>query len=269
LARARTGAPRLITLTTDYGTRDAYLAELKGSLLSEGPPGLRLVDLSHDLTPFDVFGAAWFLRRALPGFPPCTIHLVVVDPGVGSARAPLMVRVGDQLLVGPDNGVFGLLYDGREQVFAIDLRRFEGRRVSSTFHGRDLFAPVAARLAAGARCEDLGAPVSAYERVVLPAPVRGAAGIEGQILHVDHFGNLVTNIEAALAESLAPRGELRFRSSGVQVDGLRDHYAEVAAGELLALVGSSGFVELAVREGSAAARLSAARGAPVTVTKRS
>jgi S-adenosylmethionine hydrolase len=259
----------LITLTTDFGTRDSYVAQLKGTLLSEGPPGLRLLDLSHELTPFDVTGAAWFLRQAVPRFPAHTVHLVVVDPGVGSARTPLMVRLGQQQLVGPDNGIFGLLYTGREEVFAIDLGSVEGRPLSSTFHGRDLFAPIAARLAAGGRCEDFGRAITHYRRLAWPLPVPGQGGLVGEVVHVDHYGNLITNLAGELVMQLGGREQLAFRIPGAELCGLHDHYAEVAVGEALALLGSSGYVELSVREGSAARALGAQRGTAVLVTKRS
>jgi S-adenosylmethionine hydrolase len=259
----------LITLTTDFGTRDSYVAELKGCLLSEGPPGLRMVDLSHELTPFDLFGAAWFLRAAVPRFPAGTVHLAVVDPGVGSARTPLMVRLGQQVLVGPDNGIFGLLYDGREEVFAIDSKSLSERPLSSTFHGRDLFAPIAARLADGGRCEDHGHALSRYERLPWLPLVASEDGIVGQVVHIDRYGNLVTNLEPAQLVALGAPAELDFQIKGATIRGLRDHYAQVARGELIALVSSSGLVELAQREGSAAARLGVERGSPVRVTKRS
>lgn len=256
----------LITLTTDFGSRDSYVAQLKAVLFSDGPPDLRVVDLSHELTPFDVQGAAWFVREALPRFPPGTVHLVVIDPGVGSARRPLLACQNDQLLVGPDNGLFGLLFTGHEQVFAIDPRRLGPREVSRTFHGRDLFAPVAARLAAGARCEDFGAPIRDYQVSIVPEPRLENGALRGHVLHVDRYGNLISNLTRAQVLSLGPNEGLRFHIAGQEVTSLNDHYAQVRPGELLALVGSSGLIELSVREGSAAEQLGVARGTEIRVS---
>jgi S-adenosylmethionine hydrolase len=257
----------LVTLTTDFGTRDSYTAELKGVLYSEGPPDLRVVDLSHELPPFDVEFAARFVQRAVSQFPPETVHVVVVDPGVGSARQPLVVEVGRKLLVGPDNGVFSLLFDGSERVFALDPARASERVLSSTFHGRDLFAPAAARLAGGAPCTALGTLTRLYERLQPRLPEREVDGWLGQITHVDRYGNLITNITASELAALGDRAAVRVECAGAAL-ALRAHYAEVAPGELLCLVGSSGQLELSARETSAAEKLAAGVGSCVRVTKR-
>jgi S-adenosylmethionine hydrolase len=257
----------LVTLSTDFGTRDSYVAELKGVLYSEGPAALRVVDLSHALAPFDVRGAALFVRAALPRFPAGSVHVVVVDPGVGSARRAIAASVRGQLLVGPDNGVFGLLYDGREQVHEITP---DARVLASTFHGRDLFAPAAARLSAGAPLASLGPRVDAYERIALPAVEERDGALHGEVIHVDRFGNLITNIEVhaltVFAGERAP-GTLRVEVAGHALHGLRDHYAQVAAGELIALIGSGGLLEVAEREGDAAQRLAARVGSSVRVLR--
>lgn len=260
--------PPLVTLTTDFGTRDAYVAELKGVLLSEGPPDLRVVDLSHELSPFDVHGAALFVRAALPRFPVGSVHLVVVDPGVGSQRRALIVQRNDMTLVGPDNCVFSYLLDGSETLYEIDRDALGERPISSTFHGRDLFAPVAARLAAGMAADTLGRPLESVQRMAFPmVEIRGDA-LQGRIIHVDRYGNLVTNIgESTL------RGFLGARASGsmclmVGEHAIRkrvDHYAEGKRGELVVLIGSAGFVEIAAREASAASLLAAEVGRNVRV----
>jgi S-adenosylmethionine hydrolase len=263
-------APRvrpLVTLTTDFGTRDAYVAEMKGVLLGAGPPDLHIVDLSHDLAPFDVRAAALFVRRALPRFPQRTVHVVVVDPGVGSARNGIVVEVHGQTLVGPDNGTFGLLYDGTERVHVIDTSRIAQGRLSSTFHGRDLFAPVAARLAAGVPTASLGLPTTEYVRWSLPEVRADGARLLGEVIHVDHYGNLVTNITAPQLEGLGERAQLSVECAGARLTGIRDHYAEVGMGELLCLIGSSGQLELSAREASAAELLHSGVGAPVRVWK--
>jgi S-adenosylmethionine hydrolase len=255
----------LITLTTDFGTRDAYVAELKGVLYSEGPPGMSVVDLSHELAPFDVQAAALFVRAALPRFPPGTLHLVVVDPGVGSARRALIVERGDTLLVGPDNGLFSYLYDGDERVYAIEHARLGTRAVASTFHGRDLFAPVAARLASGAAPASFGARVDSYERFSLPMVDMSGDCLYGRVIHVDHYGNLITNITHQTLSGFSGEGVLQIAIADRVIPGLVDHYAQ--ADGLLALIGSSGWLELAAREASAAEQLGVGVGQLVRVTR--
>lgn len=255
----------LITLTTDFGTRDAYVAELKGVLYSEGPPGLSVVDLSHELAPFDVHAAALFVRAALPRFPPGTLHLVVVDPGVGSARRALIVERADMLSIGPDNGLFSYLYDGSERVYAIEHARLGTRALSSTFHGRDLFAPVVARLASGAAPSSFGARVDSYERLKLPmVEIRGDT-VHGRVIHVDHYGNLITNITRQTLSGFAGEAPLEIAIAERVIAGLVDHYAQGQG--LLALIGSSGWLELAAREASAAELLDVTVGHPVRVSR--
>jgi S-adenosyl-L-methionine hydrolase (adenosine-forming) len=266
----------LITLSTDFGTRDSYVAELKGVLLSEGPPDLRVIDLSHELAPFDVQAAAWFARVALPRFPAGTVHLVVVDPGVGSTRRALVVQLPMMTLVGPDNGVFSQLYDGREQVYAIDPGRLGTRSISRTFHGRDLFAPVAAQLAAGVSAASLGPRIETYQRMGAPLVEMVGDVLHGHVMHVDHFGNLISDLsEATLRDFLGLDGalsaapeRLRVRLGEHVVKRVVDHYAEAEPGQLIALVGSSGLLELSLREASAALELGIGVGHTVSVTRR-
>lgn len=262
--------PPLITLTSDFGTADPYVAEMKGVLCSEGPPDLRVLDLSHELPPFDLQAAALFLRSAVPRFPAGTIHLVIVDPGVGSQRAPLIVRLGEQLLVGPDNRQFGYLFDGQEEVYRIDPARLGGREPSCTFHGRDLFAPAAARLAQGKPPSALGTRVESYQHLVFPMVEFVGDTLAGKVIHIDRFGNLITNIgQAALTGFLRsmPLREAQVAIGERVVRGIVNHYAEGKLGELLALVGSSGLLELSLREGNAAAKLGIQLGKQVRVQR--
>lgn len=260
----------LLTLTTDFGTRDPYVAELKAVLLSEGPPDLRLVDLSHELAPFDVHAAALFLRAALPRFPAGTLHLVVVDPGVGSARRPLIVRRHDMTLVGPDNAVFSYLLDGSEELYEIDRTRLAPRAISSTFHGRDLFAPVAARLACGEPPESFGTRVETAQRMAFPMVEMSGDVLHGRVIHVDRYGNLITNIAETMLRGFLGQAERRMRLAiGEQtIQALVDHYAEGKPGELVALIGSSGLLEIAAREASASAILRVEVGRGVRVQRR-
>lgn len=244
-------ARRVITLLTDFGTADGYVGELKGVLLS-GAPEATILDITHDIPAQDVEYARLVVARMWRRFPTGTIHLVVVDPGVGSSRAALAIEADGRCLVGPDNGVLSpaLLVAGAR---AARLPVPPG--ASATFHGRDVFAPAAASLATGARVEDLGPEASSPIVRRTPEAIRLADGrLRGEVIAIDRFGNAITNIAGS-------------RGGGLELDGtilpLRRTYADVEHGEALAIVGSSGFVEIAVRNGSAAARFGLVRGAPV------
>jgi S-adenosylmethionine hydrolase len=257
-------ASATITLTTDFGTRDSYVAQIKGVLLAAGPAALRIVDLGHEIAPQDVREAAFFLRGAVPRFPPGTIHLAVVDPGVGSARRPIAAQAcGGQFLVGPDNGVFGWLLDAGARVHAIDPARAGVRDLAPTFHGRDLFAPAAARLAHGAALAALGDALTDPVRLAWPEPRRGATEVLGEIVHVDRYGNLISNIERS--DLPAAPDECLVSIAGRKVGRVRTHYAQVARAEALALFGSAGLLEIAVRDGSASGAIGARVSSEVRV----
>ena len=199
---ARAAVPPLVTLTTDFGLRDAYVAAMKGVILSICPEA-RLVDVSHEVAPQDVMEAAFVLRQAVPYFPPEAVHLVVVDPGVGTARRPVALRHGGHRFVGPDNGLFALLLDGAAPETLVGLDRpafWRTEAPSTTFHGRDVFAPVAAHLAAGRRLAEVGTPAAALESLHWALPIADAQGLRGWVVHVDHFGNGITNIPRDLFE---------------------------------------------------------------------
>lgn len=258
----------LITLTTDFG-EGRYLAQVKGVLLSMCPDAT-LVDITHDLEPHDVAGAAYLLRDVAPSYPSKTIHLVVVDPGVGSARRGIAVRASQvavgQYFVGPDNGTFTELLEG-----ATVHELSAGPRapiVSPVFHGRDVFAPAVAHLANGLGIEALGTVIRDPVRLGLPKARVAPLEVLGEALFIDRFGNIATNIELG---QLPPPGEegLKIEIAWARLDGIARHYSEVAIGEMIALVGSSGRLEIAVREGSAARRLQLkeVRGTPVRVVR--
>jgi S-adenosylmethionine hydrolase len=238
----------IVTLTTDFGQEDGYVGAMKGVLLSRAP-GVTLVDITHDLPRHDIAAAANALLDAAPHFPPGTVHLAVVDPGVGGARAAVVVAAAGQLFVGPDNGVFALVAPRPDAAHAIEDPAFRGEMISATFHGRDLFAPAAARLALGAPPAAAGPAVALRGRLDI--------GPGHRVVHVDRFGNLVTNIAGS-----PPPARVRLAGGAVAV---RTTYESVAAGELVAYVGSRGTIEIAVREGSAAALLGAGRGTAVEV----
>ena len=252
----------IVTLTTDFGLADGYVGIMKGVILGIAPEA-RLVDLSHEIAPQNVRQAAYILTRAAPFFPAGTVHLAVVDPGVGGGRRPLLVRTATAAYVGPDNGLFTAAMDQPgARAFALDRPDYWRPEVSRTFHGRDIFAPVAAHLARGVSAVELGRPVSDAMRLSLPEPERAAGGqIAGEVVYTDHFGNLITNIPG----DWVPGHRWQVRIAERQLDGLRTTYAQGAPGELIALVSSGGTLEIAVREGSAAHRLGIGVGETVTL----
>ena len=261
----------IITLTTDFGTRDAYVAEMKGVMLdiaaSTGHT-VHLIDVTHDVAAHDVTEGALTLHAAAPYFPPGSVHLAVVDPGVGTARRGLVVRTERSLLVGPDNGLFTPFLEPTVAWRAWELRAAEYRlaAVSRTFHGRDIFAPAAAHVAAGVDPGRFGPPVHDPVRLAWPT-VRAVAGaVAGAVLHVDRFGNLVTSIRADALEELGERVLIRVAGRPLPLVGT---YGELSPGQAGALIGSSARLEIAVREGSAASRFRARRGTPVVVSRSS
>jgi S-adenosylmethionine hydrolase len=281
----------LVTLTTDFGLADGYVGTMKGVILSI-VPNARLVDLTHEVTPQDVRRAAFVLYSAYPFFPPHTVHLAVVDPGVGSPRRPIALRTPTGTFVGPDNGIFTyvLAREPVEELVELSRPRFRLPEVSHTFHGRDVFAPAAAHLAAGIPLTALGPSISNPVTFPLPHLEIGPDTIVGEVLHADRFGNAITSIgrltwageELALEpafqdarckkQEAGSTGPTHFRASaavvvvaGQEIAGIRRTYTEVAPGEVLALVGSHGHLEIAVREGNAAARLGLRGGERVTL----
>lgn len=251
----------IITLLTDFGTRDSYLGEVRGVLLSLSP-GATLVDLTHEILPGDIAAGAYILDRCRRQFPAGTVHLAVVDPGVGTSRAALAVRAHGQFFVGPDNGLFTRIYRDAA-VEAVVLRAAGGG--SATFHGRDLFAPAAAALASGRPLQTLGVPLEAEpERLNIPEPSLVPGGVRGEVIYVDRFGTLVTNIGSALLPD-----DARVRVQDLDLGPLRRTFGEVPSGALLAFVGSDDSIEIAVRDGSAAERLGVGRGSAVWALARS
>lgn len=250
--------PGVLTLTTDFGCRDHYVGAMKGVVASLAP-GVQVFDITHDVPSFDIAEGAFAIAQAWRSYPDGTVHVVVVDPGVGSSRAPIAAAAGQHFFVAPDNGVLSQVL---ESVGTSSIRRVETRHglraISRTFHGRDLFAPVAARLAAGLKFEDVGPSMA--EPVRLP-PVAVAAGI-GAVLHVDRFGNIVTSFRP---EDLTDGAGLTI---GGRVVGSRaDSYADAPEGEPFLILGSSGFLEISLNRGSAAASLRVQAGAHVALAR--
>jgi S-adenosylmethionine hydrolase len=242
---------RIVTFTTDFGTVDGYVGEMKGVVLSRAPHS-EVVDITHDIPPQDVERARLTLARVWRRFPLTTVHVVVIDPGVGSARAGLAIESDGRFLVGPDNGVLSpalLLPSAR----AVELPL--PRHASNTFHGRDVFAPAAAALARGEVLDSLGKPATSPIVRRTPEATRARDGaIDGEVIVVDRFGNAITNL-------------LGLRGGTIEVDdrfiAIRRTYSEADIGEPVAVVGSTGFIEIAIRDGNAAESLGLTRGSKV------
>ncbi len=242
----------IITLLTDFGLSDSYVAEVKGVLLSRAP-GATLVDVTHQVLPGAVRAGQYLLARAWHRFPAGTVHLAVVDPGVGTARRALAAAANGHWFVAPDNGLLSFLpADAR----FVSVPVPEG--AAPTFHGRDVFAPAAAALASGTPLERLGSPITDALRAPLPTPKVAGGLVVGEVLYVDRFGTLVSNIAGGQVEP-----GVRIRVAGTDVGGLRRTFGDVDRGTLVAFVGSGGTVEVAVRDGSAARLLGVGVGAEV------
>jgi S-adenosylmethionine hydrolase len=258
----------LIALLTDFGTRDHYAGTMKGVALGICPDAI-LVDISHDLPAHDVLGAALELVAAYRYFPAGTIFLVVVDPGVGSARRGIAAEAGDYKFVAPDNGVLTAVLDEHPPKRVVELteRKYARPTVSRTFEGRDRFAPAAAWLAKGIELAALGRSAGAIHRLDIPKPQVAADRIDGEVLRVDRFGNLITNIDRRTFDKLAD-GPLDVRVGSQPVPRVVSTYADVASGEVCALFGSTDHLEIAANGASAAASLDLGRGAPVHIARR-
>ena len=257
----------IITLTTDFGTSDGYVGTMKGVILSIAPD-VRLVDISHEIAPQHIRQAAYVLHDAASYFPQGIVHLAVVDPGVGGARRALAVRTSHEFLVGPDNGLFTLFLadEPDAECHMITNTQYLLPRISSTFHGRDVFAPVAAHLANGAGLADLGPRITDPVTFPIPRPEQQADGSwRGCVLYADHFGNLITSVTEDLLQQLLSSGRhsVEIVIGHQRISGIRHTFAEGAPGELVALVGSSGHLEIAVTNGNAARALSLGPHAPV------
>jgi S-adenosylmethionine hydrolase len=268
----------LITLTTDFGTDDAHVAAMKGVILEINPEA-NIVDISHSIEPQNIRHGAFVFSTAYSYFPQDTVHLVVVDPGVGGPRRAIILETNNAIFVAPDNGVLSYVIQASVkkrisrptlmklppelQAFEITNPKFWRQPVSSTFHGRDIFAPVAAHIALGKPLSELGQPIASANVIALPRPHTDAAGnLVGHILHIDHFGNLITDITS---EDL-PSGAYSIEVAGHQIVLLSQSYDQ--ARELLALIGSSSRLEIALKGGSAARLLRSKVGDELQITSR-
>jgi S-adenosylmethionine hydrolase len=245
----------VITLLTDFGTADYYVGAVKGAILSVNPSAV-IADITHEIPPQDIAAGAFTLLAVYETFPAGTIHVAVVDPGVGSTRRPIIVSANDQFFVGPDNGLFTYIYDREpsHRIFHVTAARYFRPSVSSTFHGRDIFAPVAAALSNGIAVEEFGAEINDEVRLPsLETPLR--------IIHIDHFGNCVTNITRARLPS-----KKSLVINGRTISEFREFYGESDRESLFAIWGSAGFLEISVNGGSAAKILGVKCGDEVGLT---
>ena len=265
------GAVPIVTLTSDFGTSDGYVGAMKGVIVSRCPSAV-IVDIAHNVLSFDVFAGAYCLCQASPQFPPGTIHVAVVDPGVGTERRAVIVDTGTQLFVGPDNGLFSWVAPAPVAVYSIEAPEFMNPSVSATFHGRDVFAAAAGRLASGIHAREAG-PVVSLNPLPVEHPlavIRDAAGqvtrVRACVVHIDRFGNLISNCPAQVIPANA-----QVALGGVDglarltIERISRTFGAVAPGQLVAYVGSAGTLEVAVREGSAARTLGLEKGALLTV----
>jgi S-adenosylmethionine hydrolase len=265
----------LVALLTDFGTSDPYVGVMKGVMLTRCPD-LRFIDITHEVNPQNLRQAAYLLHSAYRYFPPHTIFLVVVDPGVGTERQSLAVQTDRGFYVGPDNGIFGTILEEVDTWQAVTL--WPQEPVSATFHGRDLFAPAAADLACGRSLNEIGSPTADIVRLNLFRAERAAPDtLEGEIIHIDHFGNLVTSLgpfawdsEARNLHSMKLDVSINATNATVQlgehhITGIHATYGQTRPGDLLALINSDRQLEIAVNQGNAAQSTGAQLGDPVTL----
>jgi S-adenosylmethionine hydrolase len=256
----------IVTLTTDFGLSDHFAGAMKGVILSICPPA-QIVDISHDIHPFEIREAAFVVSQTYPCFPKTTVHIVVVDPGVGSARRPILVEAAGQYFIGPDNGIFSMVCSReKHKVRHITAERYFRKPVSQTFHGRDIFAPAGAHLASGVTPAQLGKTIDDFLKPGLDKPVRTSKRAwTGVILKIDHFGNLITNFHVSDFPDLELR-PFEMQVGVRKVDRLATTYANSGTTDVFVIVGSSGFLEVSATEASAARLLGVGTGAPVELS---
>ena len=257
--------PKIVTLTTDFGGDGSYAGAVKGVLLKINPL-LKIVDVTHEISCFDILEGALTLNSFYRFFPKGTIHLTVVDPGVGGKRKGILIGTDDYFFVGPDDGIFSFIYDQekvREMIELTNSKYFLGTP-SFTFHARDIFAPVAAYLSLGVEAGEFGQLTRHCYKLQMPAPVRTKNSLTGEIIRIDRFGNLITNISS---DFISDKRRIRIRFKNKTIGRLSRFYEEEKQGKLLALIGSTNFLELAVNRGSAQKLLKAKTGDKVKIEK--
>lgn len=260
---------RIITLLTDFGDQDTYVGIMKGVIASIAPEA-RVVDICHNLPEFHIESAAYMLWTYHNWYPAGTIHCVVVDPGVGSERAAVVIELDDSIFILPDNGIATMILEGRRgryRAYTIENRDFMISPVSATFHGRDIFAPAAARIAAGASPQDAGPPLESPVLLDISPPRSSGNSVTGTVAHIDRFGNYISNIPASMAEHFN-RKTTFVRIGNFTIMGISGTFSDRAPGELVAYFGSTGLLEIGVTKGSALDTIKSPVGARVKLTGR-
>lgn len=256
---------RIITLTTDFGLKDHYVSVMKAVILGISPD-VRMVDISHDIPAQDIMAGAWVIKNAAFHFPEETVHLVVVDPGVGTSRHPICLKVNGQYFVGPDNGIFSLLVDEFNfEAYRLNNKKFWRSSVSKTFHGRDVFAPVAAHLSAGIHPREMGEPITELVTYHWAVPLADYDGLQGWVVHIDRFGNLITNISQELIKKHIGRRKVKIYVGNTMIKKLVHTFADVEEGDPAAFIGSSGMLEIGINKGNASRLLSVDKGAQISL----
>ncbi len=260
---------RTITLMTDFGTSDNYVGVMKGVILSINPQA-QIVDITHAIPPQDIHGAAFLIDSAYRYFPTGTIHLIVVDPGVGSERRAIVCQTQTAYFICPDNGILTHIFRNEEPIHTVTVENtaYFLPQISNTFHGRDIFAPVAAHLSRGVSINKLGNPATNPVQLPIPKPAVSNEAIVGHVIWIDSFGNLITNISHKILESLPEQSSVVIHAGIAKIDCLNHSYAESAVGELLAIIGSTNQLEISINQGDAAQILGLKRGDAITVYVR-
>lgn len=259
---------RVITLLTDFGTRDPYVASMKGVILGINPEA-KIVDITHQIPPQDILEAAYTLYTSYKYFTKGTIHVIVVDPGVGSRRRIIALKTRDYIFIAPDNGVLSLVLQKEKvkEIVKVTNKKYFLKPVSDTFHGRDIFSPVAAHLSQGVSFKNIGKRTKKIRELKISKPEVSRGQVIGRIIHIDRFGNLVTNIdkETMKSEVQGPMSKVKINIGKRRIRGIRKSYTEVKKGELLALFGSSGFLEISINLGNASKVLNVKKGEKIKV----
>jgi len=266
--QARESVSSIITLTTDFGLEDAYVGSMKGTILSINP-GILLIDITHHLPAHQILRAAWLLRETGPRFPAETIHVAVVDPGVGGHRRPVLLRIADRFYVGPDNGVFGLLLEdfALQGAWKLENREYFLPSVSRTFHGRDVFAPVAAHLACGVPPDAFGPSITDPSRITIPLPHEETGQLTGQVVWVDRFGNCITNLTEKAVARWAEGDAFIVLAASKMMTRISASYESIPNGEALILFNSMGLLEIACNKARADRVLGLNEGNPVVLKR--
>lgn len=257
--------PKIITLTTDFGLQDYYVSAMKAVILGIAPD-VRFVDVSHEIPSQDIMAGSWVIKNSAMLFPSNTVHVVVVDPGVGTDRNAIALRIDDQYFIGPDNGIFSILTEQKDyRAVRLTNRKYWGKDTSNTFHGRDIFAPVAAHLSNGVTLEELGKPISKLVTYRWAEPISDKDGLQGWVIHIDKFGNLITNLSASMIENVIGSRSVKIYVGNTILDEIVTTFGSVPEGEPAAFIGSSGMLEVGINKGDAREMLGVQKGAQISL----